>query len=77
MAYTSSANDLAFTATYAPAKAGTNVAPQRGFFARMMAARMRPAERAIAHYLDDTGGKFSDDAEREIERGFLSAPSRW
>ena len=81
MAYTSSANDLAFTATYAPAKAGTNVAPQRGFFARMMdammAARMRQAEREIAHYLDDTGGKFTDDAEREIERRFLSAPSRW
>ncbi len=81
MAYTSSANELAFTATYAPAKAGTKVAPQRGFFARlmdaMMAARMRQAEREIALYLNRTGGKFTDEAEREIERRFLSTPSRW
>lgn len=79
MAYTTSANELAFTATYAPAKA--KVAPQRGFFGRlmdaMMAARMRQAEREIALYLDHTGGKFTDEAEREIERRFLSASSRW
>lgn len=81
MAYTTSANDLAFTASYAPATAGAKVAPQRGFFGRvmdaMMAARMRQAEREIALYLDHTGGKFTDEAEREIERRFLSASSRW
>jgi hypothetical protein len=81
MSYTSSAIELAFTKTYAPVKAGTVVAQKRGFFARlmdaMMTARMRQAEREIAFYLDNTGGKFTDDAEREIERRFLSASSRW
>ena len=84
MSYTSSAIELAFTKTYSPAKAqpaGATVAPARGFFARlmdmMMAARMRQAEREIALYIDHTGGKFTDEAEREIERRFLSTPSRW
>lgn len=81
MSYTTSANELAFTATYAPVKVATKVAPQRGFFGRlmdaMMAARMRQAEREIALYLDHTGGKFTDEAEREIERRFLGASSRW
>ncbi len=81
MSYTSSAIDLAFTKTYAPVQAGTNVVQKRGFFARlmeaMMAARMRQAEREIALYLNNTGGKFTDEAEREIERRFLSASSRW
>ncbi|MDP2408899.1 MAG: hypothetical protein Q8M26_01300 [Pseudolabrys sp.] len=52
-----------------------------GLFARlflaMQAARMRQAEREVARYLSDTGGKFTDEAEREIERRFLSSPSRW
>lgn len=43
----------------------------------MQAARMRQAEREVARYLSDTGGKFTDEAEREIERRFLSSPSRW
>jgi len=30
-----------------------------------------------ARYLADTGGKFTDEAEREIERRFLSNQSRW
>ena len=33
---------------------------------------MRQAEREVARYLADTGGKFTDEAEREIERRFLS-----
>jgi hypothetical protein len=77
MAYTSSAaalRDLAYTAA-TPAKA------RPGFFARllasMQAARLRQAEREIAHYLADTGGKFTDESEREIERRFLSAPTHW
>lgn len=81
MSYTSSAIELGFPKTYAPVKAGTKVAPQRGFFARlmdaMMAARMRQAEREIARYLERTGGKFTDEAEREIERRFLGSSSRW
>jgi hypothetical protein len=43
----------------------------------MMAARLRQAEREIATYLADTGGKFTDEAEREIERRFLSTPRHW
>lgn len=77
MAYTPSAvapRDLAYTEPKT-AKAG------RGFFRRvlaaMQAARLRQAEREIAHYLADTGGKFTDESEREIERRFLSSPSGW
>ena len=42
-----------------------------------MAARMRQAEREIALYVSQSGGKFTDEAEREIERRFLSNSSRW
>jgi hypothetical protein len=53
----------------------------RGLFSRLLAAmqeaRMRQAEREIAHYLADTGGKFTDEAEREIERRYLSNSSSW
>jgi hypothetical protein len=41
----------------------------------MMLARQRQAEREIARYLSNT--KFTDEAEREIERRFLSTPSRF
>lgn len=81
MAYTTTAVDsreLAFTRPQAAPKAKA----KRGLFARMLdamvAARMRQAEREVARYLADTGGKFTDEAEREIERRFLSTPSsRW
>ena len=43
----------------------------------MMVARTRQAEREIARYLSGTGGKFTDEAEREIERRFLSNQSHW
>jgi hypothetical protein len=76
MAYTSpalAARGFAFTQTPVRAK--------RGLFARlldgMMVARRHQAERDIARYLVDTGGKFTDATEREIERRFLSTPSRW
>ena len=51
-----------------------------GFFGRLFAAmhvaRQRGAEREIALYLG-TGGKFTDESEREIERRFLGTPSHW
>ncbi|MFA6264370.1 MAG: hypothetical protein WC670_01465 [Pseudolabrys sp.] len=76
MSYTPSAIEAAFSTTYAPAVA----APKRGFFARvldsLMAARMRQAEREVARYIAETGGKFTDESEREIERRFLASPSR-
>jgi hypothetical protein len=80
MSYASSAIELAFTKTYSPVKTG-NAARKPGFFARLMtalmAARMRQAEREITLYLNRTGGKFTDEAEREIERRFLSGSARW
>jgi hypothetical protein len=45
--------------------------------AAMMASRQRQAEREIARYLRNHGGKFTDEAEREIERRFLSTPASW
>jgi hypothetical protein len=69
-----SAHDLAFT------KPSTRPAGQswlNRLFATMTAARMRQAEREVARYLRDTGGKFTDEAERDIERRFLSNQSRW
>jgi len=48
---------------------------KRGFFQRMLDAieahTMRRAEAQIARYLGP-GQKFTDEAEREIERRFLS-----
>jgi len=46
-------------------------------YTALLAARLRAAERDVARYLADTGGKFTDEAEREIERRFLSNQSRW
>ena len=46
-------------------------------FDAMMASRQRQVDREIARYLASIGGKFTDEAEREIERRFLSTPSRW
>ena len=52
---------------------------KRGFlrrlYAAMIASRRAQVEREIAHYLHDQP-KFTDEAEREIERRFLSNTSR-
>lgn len=49
---------------------------KRGFFQRLLDAleahSRRKAEAQIARYLSRRGGKFTDEAEREIERRFLS-----
>lgn len=39
----------------------------------IMYSRQRQADREIARYLNS--GKFTDEAERKIERRFLSSPS--
>jgi hypothetical protein len=70
---------MAYT-TVLPRYAGSTeakvAAPRRSFFTRlldaMMASRLHQAEREIAHYLADTGGKFTDESEREIERRYLA-----
>jgi hypothetical protein len=47
------------------------------FFARLLRAqidaRQRRADRVVAQYLADYGNKFSDDAERQIERLLFKA----
>ena len=52
-----------------------------GFFALLLAAmatsRQRQADREIARYIAASGGKFTDETEREIERRFLSGASHW
>ena len=48
----------------------------RRIFEAMIEARRVQAEREIALYLERTGGRFSDDVEREIERRFLSLQRR-
>jgi len=56
--------------------ASAPVRSRNGLFSRFVAAlmesRQRQADREIARYLSDTGGKFTDETEREIERRFLS-----
>jgi hypothetical protein len=47
----------------------------RRLFDAMITARQRQAEREIAHYLHNIGGKFTDETEREIER-FIYTRSR-
>lgn len=75
MAFTAP-HDLAYTDS--PAVKRTS---GPGFFSRVYAtitaARMRQAEREIARYLGGNGGKFTDEAEREIERRFLGNDRRW
>jgi hypothetical protein len=67
--------------TIAPRDFATTEAPvrARGFFSRlvdsMILSRQHQAEREIARYLRSS--KFTDEAEREIERRFLSTPTRW
>ena len=46
-------------------------------YATIAAARMRQAEREIARSLYGNGGKFTDEAERDIERRFLAQDRRF
>ncbi|HEY4981924.1 MAG TPA: hypothetical protein VII24_08280 [Pseudolabrys sp.] len=81
MAYTSSALAPRVFAFTSAADAELPMRTQRSLFDwlldTMMVSRMHDAERDVARYLADTGGKFTDESEREIERRFLSTPSRW
>ena len=76
MAYTSSAlapRDLVSTQP----KVCAECSLFRRLIDAMIVARQKQAEREIARYLMGSGGKFTDEAEREIERRFLSSPPRW
>jgi hypothetical protein len=46
-------------------------------FAAMAASRQHQADREIVRYLAGSGGKFTDETEREIERRFLYGSSPW
>jgi hypothetical protein len=63
-----SPRDTSLPRTDAPARPGLF----RRFLRAMQEARLRQAEREIALYLERTGGKLTDSAEREIERRFLA-----
>jgi hypothetical protein len=65
----------AFAFTETPAR--TRPSFWQKLLAAMMASRQRQAEREIARYLRDHGGKITDETEREIERRFLSTPASW
>lgn len=56
-------------------------APRRSLLRRLLdaltTARMRQAEREIALFVQNSGGRFTDETEREIERRFLSDTSRF
>ena len=76
MAYAPSAfapRDLALT----PTSTRTGHGLWQRLLAAMMESRRRQADREIARYLAGSGGRFTDETEREIERRFLSTPARW
>jgi hypothetical protein len=64
-----------FAPTHAPASNGHGLL--RRFLDAMIESRQRQVDREIARFIHDNGGKFTDNTEREIERRFLSGPSRW
>jgi len=70
MAYVHSAT--AAREVYSEPKSGAAAARKPGLLRRMFTAlqeaRMRDAEREIARYLARSGGRFTDESEREIER---------
>ncbi len=57
----------------------TSHEPKHGVFWHLMhaiaASRMQQAEREIAAYLARSGGKFTDESEREIERRLTAGPN--
>ena len=48
----------------------------RRVYDAVLAGQNRRAEREIARYLREHGGKFTDELEREIERYFLNGKLR-
>ena len=56
--------------------AGSRRSVWRRLLDALIDARMRRAEQEIALYLERTGGKLTDDVEREIERLVLGRELR-
>jgi hypothetical protein len=44
------------------------------FMHALAASRQKQADREIARYLARSGGKFTDESEREIERRMIAGP---
>ncbi len=76
MAYASSAFPRSAVAPRSFEIPKTTPRAKRSLFLRLLdaveEANMRRAEREIARYLGTTGGKITDDVERQIERRFLA-----
>lgn len=76
---------MAYVSTVAPRDFSvvekTEAKKRPGFFSRLLAAmmlsRQMQADREIASFLASSGGKFTDESEREIERRFLAPKSHW
>lgn len=79
MAYVHTAVTVRDVLTTEP-KTGATTGRRPGLLRRIVAAmqeaRLRQAEREIALSLTRNGGKFTDEAEREIERRFLANHGR-
>ena len=61
-----------FPSDYARPRAQTyRQNPLGKLFAMLIASRQRAADREIARYLATTGGKFTDQVEREIQRRLI------
>jgi hypothetical protein len=76
MAYVHTAVTARDVLTSEPKAAARKPGFLRRVITAMQEARLRQAEREIALYLSRTGGKFTDEGEREIERRFLANPVR-
>ena len=70
------AHTVITTHRFAPASSRTK---KTGFFRSlldaMILARQQEAEREIARYLERSGGKFTDESERDIERLLMKRAS--
>ena len=71
---------MALAHTYAAPHGFSAGERKRGLLRRILDAllesRMQTAEREIGLYLETHGGRITDEAEREIERRFLTN-TRW
>lgn len=69
------AHTIRATHRYAPARSERKHGFFRTLLDAMILARQHNAEREIASYLKRTGGKFTDESERDIERILTNRPS--
>lgn len=67
----------AFTFTVLPEAAATGRSFWKMIREALAEARQTQIEREIENYLASTGGKFTDESEREIERLNCGNSSRW